>query len=645
MTISHLAEIRLLIQFPPSLNELTNKRTLTTMFQIPSTQLFEATYKQQAELAVLMQTLPKKSPEFEPDRTYQFALQALLRQDCRIVFCGKTNSGKSTLLNTLIGRPELLPTGDRPLSSQIIEIRNCASEADEKFIILFQDGTEKHFSDVRTLSRYAAEAQDEPGSGPLDETNAPTECGDISLIRLYCHIPHLPKGICLVDTPGFGSVFQDHSDITYLYLEHADAVVYVCQSNEQLQQADQPVLEQIQKRNCNIIVAQTASDLFDEEDNASIAAANKRILQRAYSQAADSPYFILSSTQAIKPQGQQIDGVTNEYDAFRAAWYQLMFRTAGRDVLNQGVASALAYIDENLQLMKQKLLIAQNDASAKELCLTAADKVRLFYTDWMGEGEKIQTLCLRLQEAVEAMTEDAAADMEELKQTVIKQIATLKNDKQAKALSSGLSERINTVWQRVQDKCVARINDELKVLETEVTLPVHSELTKQGVLIPFKLAEFDIRDLIIFMRSCLFATLNALAHNYFGAVRRMGFAIWRLIRRNTAIDRENDLRKQAVTKSITQIFDTMKNSLAANFAKDTGLLNFYYSRAMKQVADITSERYGILVNEAAELYTTAMADQAQKTALIAALSGEKGRIADWERTRNQVMNYLNSTQQ
>lgn len=606
------------------------------MSHTPSTQLFEETYKQQAELAELMQTLPKKSPEFEPGSAYRFALQALLRQDCRIVFCGKTNSGKSTLLNTLIGRPELLPTGDRPLSSQIIEIRNCDSEADEKFIILFQDGTEKHFSDIRTLSHYAAEAQDEQDR-LLDGTTEPLECGDISLIRLYCHIPHLPKGICLVDTPGFGSGFQDHSDITYLYLEHADAVVYVCKSTAQLQQADVPVLQQIRERNRHIIIAHTASDLTTKDANAKVATGNKEILRRlGYNDKNEEvPYYIV----AARPRAKF--GFINEYDSFRAAWYQLMFRTAGRDVLNQGVAAALAYIAENLQVMKQKLHIAQNDASAQELCLTAADKVRLFYADWMGEGKEIQKLCLRLQDAVEAITKDTTADMEELKQTVIKQIATITDNEQAKQFSNGLSERLNAVWQRVQNKCVARINNELKVLETTVTLSVHAELSKQGVLIPFKLEGFDMRDLTKFLWSSVRASLKALAGHYVGACITIGFAIRRLILRNEAIDRANDMRKQAVMKSVIQVFDTMSRSLADNFAKDTGLLNFYYSRAMKQVADTTSERYGVLVKEAAELYATAMADQAQKAGLVTKLSGEKGLIADWERTRNQVMNYLN----
>lgn len=603
----------------------------------PSSELFEETYKLQTELAELMKALPEKSPEFEPDTAYRFALQSLLRQDCRIVFCGKTNSGKSTLLNTLIGRPELLPTGDRPLSSQVVEIRNCDSEADEKFIILFQDGTEKHFSDVCTLSRYAAEAQAMPDS-ILAGTDEAAVRGDISLIRLYCHIPHLPKGICLVDTPGFGSGFMDHSDITYLYLEHADAVVYVCKSTAQLRQTDAPVLQQVRERNRHIIIAHTASDLMTKDANAKVAAGNKDILRRlGYSEENEEvPYYIVST------HPQSMFGFTNEYDSFCAAWYQLMYRTAGQDILNQGIAATLAYIDENLQLMKQKLHIAQNDASAKELCLNAANRVRAFYADWMGEGEKIQALCLSLQNAVEAMTKDAATDIEELKQTVLKQISTITNDKEAQQLAAGLSERINTVWQRIQDKCVARINEVLKELEACATIPRHSELTKHGILIPFNLAEFNMKDLGRFVLSTLIATAKACCGHYVGAVKTMGYAIWRVMCRDAAIDRENDIRRQIVTKNITQLLDTLNANIAQNFASDSGVLNFYYTRAMEQVADTTSERYGILVQEAAELYATAMADQKQKAALVTALAGEKGLIADWEHSRKQVMHYLSA---
>lgn len=124
----------------------------------------------------------------------------------KIGFIGEFSSGKSTLINKLIGQ-KILPTMDEPTSKTIVEIEGADIENPEYYKYV---GTSKEsisameFSDISTtLSEYT----------------------------LYLRLPigrFLKKDYLLIDTPGISSLDQSDEDITFGYLPKLDAAV-LCQ--------------------------------------------------------------------------------------------------------------------------------------------------------------------------------------------------------------------------------------------------------------------------------------------------------------------------------------------------------------------------------------------------------------------------------
>ncbi len=124
----------------------------------------------------------------------------------KIGFIGEFNSGKSTLINKLIGQ-KILPTMDEPTSKTIVEIEGANIENPEyyKYIGVDRESISAiEFSDIcTTLSEYT----------------------------LYLRLPigrFLKKDYLLIDTPGISSLDQSDEDITFGYLPKLDAAV-LCQ--------------------------------------------------------------------------------------------------------------------------------------------------------------------------------------------------------------------------------------------------------------------------------------------------------------------------------------------------------------------------------------------------------------------------------
>ncbi|MFI6095588.1 dynamin family protein [Lentzea sp. NPDC051213] len=139
----------------------------------------------------------------------------------RVLVAGETKRGKSTLVNTLIGRPLLSPVGTDVTTACWVEF---AWGPKDDAVALIADpaapGTPRRVRfDVREVERYVS-------------VNHTTD----AVLGVEIRVPSpLLEGLVLVDTPGVGGLRAGHSAITLAALRHADALLFVCD-------ATQPVL-------------------------------------------------------------------------------------------------------------------------------------------------------------------------------------------------------------------------------------------------------------------------------------------------------------------------------------------------------------------------------------------------------------------
>ena len=123
---------------------------------------------------------------------------------------GQYKRGKSTLLNALTGEP-LRPAGVAPVTSAITVLRYGAHHAAE---VIFKDGrrTSVPIADVHMF---------------VSETDNPENVRNVAEVEIFCPSPLLASGMCLVDTPGIGSVFQGNTEEARAFVPQIDAALVV----------------------------------------------------------------------------------------------------------------------------------------------------------------------------------------------------------------------------------------------------------------------------------------------------------------------------------------------------------------------------------------------------------------------------------
>ncbi|HUJ59935.1 MAG TPA: dynamin family protein [Kofleriaceae bacterium] len=123
---------------------------------------------------------------------------------------GQFKRGKSTMINALAGA-SLLPVGVAPVTSVVTIVRQGSPPATR---VRSRDGDWQPI-DVDQVSQY------------VSETGNPGNQRGIAAVEIEATSPLLERGLCLVDTPGLGSVNAANTQETRDFLPHVDAAMLV----------------------------------------------------------------------------------------------------------------------------------------------------------------------------------------------------------------------------------------------------------------------------------------------------------------------------------------------------------------------------------------------------------------------------------
>lgn len=148
----------------------------------------------------------------------------LRKSDFTLVVSGEVNRGKSTFINAIIGQ-NILPTYDKETTAQVFKIINSEEEA---FTVVYENGDRLSIT-KEELSVYGTQI------GKLSDLSIGRR---ITYIEIKTHVENLPTGVTIVDTPGIGSTFKEHSEIAREFMRQADAVIYLCSSKHPIIKVD-----------------------------------------------------------------------------------------------------------------------------------------------------------------------------------------------------------------------------------------------------------------------------------------------------------------------------------------------------------------------------------------------------------------------
>ena len=148
----------------------------------------------------------------------------LHKSEFTLVVSGEVNRGKSTFINAIIGK-SVLPTFDKETTSQVFKVINSE---DEGYTIVYENG-----------DRQPINKDDLLEFGTQIGKSSDLSIGRrIAFIEVKTHVENLPSGVTIVDTPGIGSTFKEHSEIAREFMRQADAVIYLCSSKHPIIKVD-----------------------------------------------------------------------------------------------------------------------------------------------------------------------------------------------------------------------------------------------------------------------------------------------------------------------------------------------------------------------------------------------------------------------
>jgi hypothetical protein len=197
---------------------------------------------------------------------------------------GQFKRGKSTLVNALIGQP-VLPTGVVPVTSVPTVLRHGQLGAR----VLLADGWRP--ISVREIGEYVTE-QRNPGNAR-----------GVRAVEIFVSAPVLEHGLCLVDTPGLGSVHEINSAATRAFLPHMDAALVVLGADPPISGEELRLVEAVAEQVDRMVFVLNKVDRVTESDAVEAADFIRQVVTERLGRPLPEPIYRVSAISGAEPGG------------------------------------------------------------------------------------------------------------------------------------------------------------------------------------------------------------------------------------------------------------------------------------------------------------------------------------------------------
>lgn len=333
-----------------------------------------------------MQQFSEKYPKLnipQPSTDFKLSEDLLKNGEFNVAVCGKVKNGKSSLINALLGR-DLLPTCNDVATSRVFKISNAEEES---FFVVFANGDKKEISED-DLKSYGSQAHiDDAGEIPVSEA--------IAYIQVNTKIDFLPEGVSLLDTPGIGSTYPQHTAITKQSMQRADAAIFVLNPTP-METCEIEFLKEVASATPGILFVTTKIDLHNEQTVAETTARNKEHIEKAVGKELTFGIFMESMSSEIlksaalcaEQDDAEFQYEISGYGAVKESLSRIVFLTLGIYRNAQAYNSAVAYYQTVLKsLTQRKQLIEEAQANYAKL-LEKYDQANAQFTAKMEESQR-----------------------------------------------------------------------------------------------------------------------------------------------------------------------------------------------------------------------------------------------------------------
>jgi hypothetical protein len=245
------------------------------------------------------------------------ALAERLAEGRFFVACvGQFKRGKSTLLNALVGEP-VLPTGVVPVTTVVTVLRYGPRRG------------------ARVRLRGEGWLDIEPGDlrAYVTEAENPENRKGVEAVEVFVPSPLLACGMCLVDTPGLGSVFAGSTRITRDFVPHVDAALVVLGADPPLSGEELALVDEVAQHTEALLFLLNKADRLSAADRDEARRFAEQVLGQRLRRPV-GPCFEVSATERLA------DGPTRDWARLEAALVDLGQRS-GRQLVEAAAARGI----------------------------------------------------------------------------------------------------------------------------------------------------------------------------------------------------------------------------------------------------------------------------------------------------------------
>jgi GTPase SAR1 family protein len=395
----------------------------------------------------------------EPPAALARSRQKLAEDTYSVLVVGEAKRGKSTFVNALIGR-DILPTAVDIATSQVFRIHQAEHEA---YRLCFEDGSHQEIS-AGDLARFGSQVvADVDGEPRLDQM--------VRWLEVDGPVRFLPAGVALLDTPGLGSLYARHAEVTHRFVPHADAVIFVLDSGQPIVQDELTFIDTLLGVTRNLFFIQTKIDQFRRDHWQQIQRRNQSILQERFGERLlDARVWPISSVNLMRAAatGDEDFLMVSRHQEMAAALQTFLFRVAGWGRAADALLVAEGYHATARQALAGRLagLTQASKQRRDEMQQQAAQQKKQFDADWGERGQKRQHLVTSLQKVVAVGKRsfmhalEPGGEIDTAQRDRITAIQTVEEAQQVGASLSdeviaAVTERWRQVGEHVQTQCTA----------------------------------------------------------------------------------------------------------------------------------------------------------------------------------------------
>lgn len=237
---------------------------------------------------------------------------------------GQFKRGKSSLLNALIGY-SILPAGVIPVTTVPTVIRH-GDEVGARVRFQNTDWSDIPISAVEDF---------------VSEDKNPENIKGVAALEIFVPSPLLKSGMCLVDTPGLGSVHSGNTAATRAFIPHIDAAIVVIGADPPLSGDELDLVDSVSRDVQDLIFVLNKADRSSDRERSSAIAFAKRVLETRLGRPFPT-IFEVSALDRLEGRGEERD------------WQKLLqtlrdlVRDSGRSLVRQATDRGRKRVAEQL---------------------------------------------------------------------------------------------------------------------------------------------------------------------------------------------------------------------------------------------------------------------------------------------------------